>query len=113
MNKKVFLANINWVKPTEGGRVLPIPMNNEKYCPIVSVDRQITSLGGSGVFGLLCNSFKLIGEYNTLAYVRYLNTDDAPDNLHIGSELELFEGARLVAIGRIVEEVDYQFKSVR
>ncbi len=111
MNNKVFVANINWVKPADGGRVLPIPMNNERYCPIVSVDGQNTFLGSA--FGLLCNSFKLIGEYNTLAYVRYLNTNDAPDNLHIGSKLELFEGSRLVAVGKIVQESEYKFKTVK
>ena len=111
MNNKVFIANINWVKATEGGRILSIPMNNERYCPIVSVDGQKTFL--DSVFGLLCYSFKLIGEYNTLAYVRYLNTNDAPDNLCIGSKLELFEGSRLVAVGRIIQESEYKFKTVK
>ena len=63
MNNKVFIANIHWLKPAEGGRKSPIPMNNEKYAPIVSVDGQQTFLGSS--FGLLCNSFEVVGDFNT------------------------------------------------
>lgn len=107
MNSKVFIANINWLKSSEGGRKLPIPMNREKYCPIVAVEGQRTFSGSD--FGLLCNSFERTGEFSTLAYVRYLNVKDAPDNLHIGSNIALFEGAKLVATGQIIKETDYKF----
>lgn len=110
MNEKVFKASINWIKPTDGGRKLPIPMFNEKYCPIVSVDGK-KNLSGS-VYGIICYSFELVNDFQTLAYVRYLNTKDAPDNLHIGSKIELFEGSRLVATGEIIQESEYKFKSI-
>lgn len=107
MNNKVFIANLTWLKPSKGGRKLPIPMNTDKYCPLVSVDKQKITLGSA--WGLVCYSFEIIGEYNTLTYVRYLNTEDAPDNLCIGSKIDLFEGNNLVAIGKIVEETDFRF----
>lgn len=107
MNNKVFIAKLNWLKSSEGGRKSPIPMNMEKYCPIVSVEGQRTFSGSD--FGLLCNSFERIGEFNTLAYVRYLNVKDAPDNLYIGSHIALYEGAKLVATGQIIEASDFQF----
>lgn len=48
-------------------------------------------------------------DFETLTYVRYLNTVDAPDNLRIGFKLELLEGAKKVAFGKIIEESDFNF----
>ncbi len=107
MNNRVFIANITWLKPSEGGRKSPIPIHTDKYCPLVSVDGQ--NIFSGSAWGLVCYSFKLIGEYNTLAYVRYLNTEDAPDNLYLGSKIDLFEANNLVAIGKIIEETDFRF----
>lgn len=102
MNKKVFVAKIHWLKPNEHGRLLPIPMNNEKYCPIISVDGQ--RLFNGSEYSVICNNFKLIDECNTLAYVRFLNSKEAPDTIYVGSKIELFEGIKLVATGSIIEK---------
>ncbi len=45
-----------------------------------------------------------------MAYVRYLNTKNAPDNLYIGSKINLYEGNKLVATGEIIQESDYEFQ---
>jgi hypothetical protein len=44
-----------------------------------------------------------------LAYVRYLNPTTNPNNLRIGSKIELFEGAKKVAYGEILEEADFDY----
>lgn len=49
------------------------------------------------------------GDYETLAYVRYLNPTTNPNNLRIGSKIELFEGAKKVAYGEILEEADFDY----
>ena len=104
MNHNVYVAYIDWLKPSEGGRQLPIPMNNKKYCPIVAVDGIKEYLGSS--YGLLCNSFKKIEEFRTLAYVKYLNTENAPDNLYVGAKINLYEGRKLVATGKIIKAIN-------
>ncbi len=50
MNDKVFIANITWLKPSEGGKKPPIPMNTDKYCPLVSVDGTTFLWGAFGVW---------------------------------------------------------------
>lgn len=87
---------------------IPPPINYDRYCPLVSVDGQQDT--DQNAFGLICYSFKYIKEFNTMAYVRYLNTKNAPDNLYIGSKINLYEGNKLVATGEIIQESDYEFQ---
>ena len=107
MDNKVFIADIHWLRPTEGGRQTPIPMNKKDYAPLVAVDGQSVALCSS--WSLLCYSFKRIGEYETLAYIKYLNPNNNPNNIRIGSEIELFECAKKVAFGRVIEETTFDF----
>lgn len=103
MNNKVFMAKLHWTQANEGGRLLPIPMNNEKYCPIVSVAGQ--KLFNGSAYSLICNNFKLLDDHNTFAYVRLLNAEEVPDILYIGAKIELYEGSKSVATGIIVERI--------
>lgn len=107
MNNKVFIADIHWVHPMECGKQMPIPMNQKKYAPLVAVDGQLVVLGS--VWSLLCYSFEKKGDFETLAYIRYLNPLSNPNNIKIGSELELYEGAKKVAYGKVIEETDFNF----
>lgn len=107
MNNNVFIAKIFWLKPEFGGRQSGIPLNNKKYCPIVAVDGQRHFCGSD--FGLLCYSYEKLADYVSLAMVRFLNTEAAPDVLRIGAKLELYEGARKVADGEIIEKSDFVF----
>lgn len=104
MDNKVFIADIHWLRPTEGGRQTSIPMNKKDYAPLVAVGGQSLALGNS--WSLLCYSFKKKDEYETLAYIKFLNPNSNPNNIRIGSKIELFEGAKKVAFGRVIEETD-------
>lgn len=88
-------------------RKIVTAIKQRKYRPLVSVDGQ--KVFPEAAFGLLCYSFEVLNEFNTLAYVRYLNTKDAPNNLFVGSEIKLYEGAILVATGKIIEKSDFKF----
>lgn len=107
MNNKVYIAKINWLKFEQGGRRQGIPMYNEKYCPIVSVDGKQVFAGS--VYGLLCYSYKQLDDYTSLAQIRFLNTAEAPDVLYVGAKIELYEGGKKVAHGEVVEESDFTF----
>ena len=49
----------------------------------------------------------MIEENKTKALIRFLNAEDAPDILRQGIVFELFEGAKKVADGEIIEESSY------
>lgn len=107
MNNDVFIAKIYWLTLNQGGRIQGIPMNNEKYCPIVAVDGKQVFSGSS--YGLLCYSYKKIGDNMSLAQIRFLNTKDAPDVLYVGAKLELFEGGKKVANGEVISNSNFRF----
>ncbi len=108
MNNKVFKAKLRWIPKENGGRIGDIPYHNKKYGPIISVNGE--RVIGGGEWSLLCCPYeKIDGEY-TLAYIRYLNTEKAPDNLSPGTKIELFEGNKKVAIGEVICSSDFNFK---
>lgn len=37
MNKKIFVATINWIKTNETGKII-VPLNNPTYSPQISVE---------------------------------------------------------------------------
>ena len=106
MNEKVFIK-IYWLRPDQGGRKQGIQLHMKKYGPIVSVDGKKVFSGSS--FSLLCYSFEQLSEYVSLSLIRFLNTDAAPDVLHVGSKLELYEGAKKVADGEVLRSSNFKF----
>lgn len=52
---------------------------------------------------MIVNNYSTISEYETLAYIKYLNEDKAPMNLKLGLEFSLYEGNKKVADGKIIE----------
>lgn len=107
MSSKVFVADIHWLRPTEGGRQTPVPMHQPTYAPLVTVDGRSSRMGSAWSF--LCYAFEQKDDYQTSVYVRYLNPIDSPDDLKIGSKIELFEGAKKVAYGHITKEAEFDF----
>lgn len=107
MNEKVFIAKIYWLRPNQGCRKQGVPLHMKKYCPIVSVDGKKFFSGST--YGLLCYSFEQLSEYVSLSQIRFLNTDVAPDVLHIGANLELYEGTKKVADGEVIKNSNFTF----
>ena len=107
MNDKVFVAKISWLTADQCGRKQGVPLYNDKYCPIVSVDGEKVFSGST--YGLLSYSFKRLADYETLAQIRFLNTEAAPYVLYVGAKLELYEGTKKVAEGEVIEASDFKF----
>ena len=107
MNNKVFDAEIYWISANKGGRKQGIPLYNEKYCPVVAVEGKKVFSGS--IYGLLCYSYEKIGDDISLAHIRFLNTKDAPDVLCVGSGIELYEGEKKVADGKVIKISDFKF----
>ncbi len=102
MNKKVFLATIEWIKTNDDGKI-SIPFNESKYCPQISVDGQY--IVNESSWSVFCLNFKMIAPNKTDSYIKYLNQNSAPDNLKTGSRIELYELGKIVAYGEIIGEI--------
>ena len=105
MNNKVFEAKINWVSKENGGRNYGVPFKINNYAPLISI-------GGNKVFNgstwsIICYSYEYTASLTTKAFIKFLNVDAAPNILFVGTEFELFEGAKKVAYGVIIKESVY------
>ena len=100
MNKKVFDVVLEWIPRKKGGRAEPIPIG-------INGERVINGCGWS----ILCYVYDYLDfePLKTKAYIRFLNTDSAPDILVIGMNIELYEGVKKVAIGTIVDNSNFEF----
>lgn len=94
-----YIAEINWLKPEEGGRKSQIPLNTNKYAP------QIRFEGLQGSWSVVVCNYKKIEKFKTLAKLYYLNKECAPNNLRVGLEFTLYEGCNMVAYGIIKEAI--------
>lgn len=109
MNKKVFDVVLEWIPRKKGGRAEPIPIEEMRYAPHIGIngERVINGCGWS----ILCYVYDYL-DFETLktkAYIRFLNTDSAPDILTISTNIELYEGVKKVAMGTIVDNSNFEF----
>lgn len=107
MNTKVFDVIIEWFSKDEGGRVDSIPFKKMRYAPHIGINGERV-INGSG-WSVLCYVYEHLEPLKTKAYIRFLNTDDAPDILTVGMNFDLFEGSKKIAIGKIVENTSFEF----
>ena len=98
----VYEATLVWAAPENGGRKGPIPMENNKYAPLIGIEGQMTFNGC--VWSIICYNYEETSEFTTRAYLRFLNYERAPDILKKGTVFELYEGNKKVASG-IVEKI--------
>ncbi|MBS6477123.1 MAG: hypothetical protein KH405_04795 [Firmicutes bacterium] len=105
MNNKTFVAKITWLSKEQGGRKGKIPIGLKKYAPLIAIDGN--KIFNGSAWSVICFPFELIEENKTKALIRFLNAEDAPDILRQGIVFELFEGAKKVADGEIIEESSY------
>ena len=109
MNNKIYIAKITWLSKEQGGRKGVIPIGSKTYAPQIAIDGN--KIFNGSVWSLICFSFELIEENKTKAFIRFLNTKDAPDILNQGIVFELFEGEKKVADGEVIEENSYDFEN--
>lgn len=106
MNKKIFVATINWVKTNETGKII-VPLNNPTYSPQISVEGEYVVDGSS--WSVFCYNCEMIGPNKTKSLIKYLNQNSAPDNLKIGSSFSLYEMGKVVASGKIIDNSKIDF----
>lgn len=97
-NEKNFEARIFWLSSSQGGRKGVIPFG-DKYAPIIKITKPKIKMDKT--WSLFVTNKKKINAYETMAEIKYLS-DEAPNNLFIGVEFELYEGTKLVARGIVV-----------
>ena len=109
MNKKIFVATIDWIKTNKTGEII-IPLNYPRYSPQISVEGEYVVNGSS--WSVFCYNFEMIGPNRTKSLVKYLNQDSAPDNLKIGTSFSLHEMGKVVASGKIIDisKIDFNIK---
>ena len=107
MNTKVFDVIIEWFSKDEGGRVDSIPFKKMRYAPHIGINGERV-INGSG-WSVLCYVYEHLESLKTKAYIRFLNIDDAPDILSVGMNFDLFEGSKKIAIGKIVDNSNFEF----
>lgn len=98
----VYEATLVWAAPENGGRKGPIPMENNKYAPLIGIKGQMTFNGCAR--SIICYNYEQTSEFTTRAYLRFLFYGIAPDILSKGTAFELYEGKKKVA-GGIVEKI--------
>ena len=98
----VYEATLVWASPENGGRRGPIPMENNKYAPLIGIKGQMTFYGCA--WSMICYNYEETSEFTTRAYLRFLNYEKAPNILSKGTVFELYEGNKKVASG-IVEKI--------
>ena len=98
----VYEATLVWATPEKGGRKGPIPMENNKYAPLIGIKGQTTFYGCA--WSIICYNYEKTSDYTTRGYLRFLNYKRAPNILAKGTMFELYEGRKLVAKG-VVEKI--------
>ena len=90
-------AKVVWVKPEEGGKK-KIPPVGMMFYPMIKIDGDKERINWS----LVLVNKEFIDRYQTIATIKFI-MDNAPQHLlRSGSEFTLYEGARIIAKGKIV-----------
>lgn len=104
---KLAKAQIFWLTEMQGGRQ---QMPEGKYVPII---RQISPIlnplpwqDKNGAWGLIVDNKKFLSDNETISNIRYLFHEKAPNNLIKDMQFELYEGSKLVARGKVLENRD-------
>lgn len=100
MNRQTFKAIVRWIP---NARKSGIPFKNNKYAPLIEIDGKKEFEGNA--WSVICYSFEFIDSNTTMALIRFLNEDSAPDILFEGTECILYEGNKKVAYCKITNIV--------
>lgn len=96
--KKIVIAEVKWIPEELGGRSV-LPPKGGKYCPII----RFNDTGNSRCdwsAEILCTGMD--GNFISIIELSYL-MDEAPfENLKLGNAFKLYEGAKLVAEGKVL-----------
>jgi len=96
--KKTIIAKVKWIPKELGGRSVLPPIGG-KYCPIIRFNDAGSSRCDWSA-EILCTGMD--SNFISIIELSYLS-DEAPlENLKTGNDFRLYEGAILVAEGKII-----------
>jgi hypothetical protein len=96
-------ANIEWVRPEEGGRSRPPSGEGSRaYATVVKFGRSHEPSPPLEAWSLAIEKLTATGFYIWNAEVRFLSNDAPVDLLTPGRPFELYEGQKRVAIGTLL-----------
>ncbi|MBM7868904.1 hypothetical protein JOC70_000373 [Clostridium pascui] len=95
--KKTVIAEVKWIPKELGGR--SAPPTGGKYCPIIRFNDTCTSKGDWSA-EILCTEFD--NNLNSIVEISYLSSEAPFENFKLGNAFKLYEGAILVAEGKII-----------
>lgn len=102
--KKWVEAHLEWIPYTNGGRRVVVPNDTTRYCPrIVFTDYQTEGAWSADIQVRTVESIS--SEKRTSKIDLSYLVDNAPfELLRPDASFELYEGARLVATGKVIKE---------
>ena len=98
--KKTVIAEVKWIPKELGGRSAP-PIGG-KYCPII----RFNDTGNNGYewsAEILCT--EMDSNFVSIIELSYLMDEASFENLKLGNDFKLYEGALLVAKGKIIMDM--------
>ena len=96
----VFLTQIEWLSPEQGGRK-KVPLEN-MYCPIIIPEGNVFDLGKE-CWSIIVSNIQIIGALKTVSKIQYFS-EKAPEKFFPGMKFMLYEGSKLVAKGIVLEK---------
>ena len=94
-------AQVTWIPHDKGGRQKHLP-NNTKYCPIIIFPEAKTD--GAWSAEILTNSINDNNE--SIIKISFLFPEAPTNLLKPGEKFELYEGAKMVASGILIREIN-------
>lgn len=96
--KKIVIAEVKWISKDLGGRSV-LPPTGERYCPIIRFN-DIGNSRGDWSADILCTDMD--ENFTSFIELSYLMAEAPFENLTLGNTFRLYEGAILVAEGKVI-----------
>lgn len=101
MSMDIYVAQIDWIPPEQGGRKA-LPLEN-LYSPIIITENNKFDPHDE-CWSIVVRNVKIIDPFRTIAKIQYFS-EKAPNDLFPGIKFMMYEGCRLVANGVVLEKI--------
>ena len=101
MSMDIYVAQIEWIPPEQGGRKT-LPLENAYY-PIIITEKNKFDPHNE-CWSIIVRNVKTIDTFRTISKIQYFS-EKAPNNLFPGIKFMMYEGYRLVANGIVLEKI--------
>ena len=101
MSMDIYMAQVDWLPPEQGGRKRLSTEN--AYYPIVITEGNVFNPHNE-CWSIIVHNMRIIDTFRTISKIQYFS-EKAPHNLFPGIKFMMYEGDRLVANGIILEKI--------